>query len=670
MTIENMSIDDLCVNTLRTLSADMVTTANSGHPGAPLGCAAMAYALYARALKHNPASPSWPDRDRFVLSAGHASALLYSALHLSGYALPLDELKKFRQLGSMTPGHPEYGDTPGVETTSGPLGQGLATAVGMAIAERYLAAHFNRPGHEVVDHNTYVIAGDGDMMEGISHEAAGLAGHLQLGKLVVLYDDNNISLEGPTAESFTDDTEARFRAYGWHVLKVAEASTDVDAVCAAIDAAKTETGKPTLIMCRTHIGFGSDVQDTSAAHGKPLSTDQLADLKRTLGWPDDAMFLVPEQATAHMAACTQKGAQAEQAWNDAMESYAAAHPELAAALRSALAGELPEGWDAALPVWTTEDAAIATRSAAGNALNAIRANCALIVGGAADVASSTNTMPTDKTFMQAGAWDNPNVRFGVREFAMSAACNGIALHGGLRGLGSTFLVFADYCRPALRLAALMGLPTIHQFTHDSIGLGEDGPTHQPIEQVASLRVIPNFTVIRPADANEAAEAWRAALLNTAGPTAIIGSRQSLPILPRTESCPAALVHMGAYVLRNCDGTPDVLLMASGSEVELTLRVADELATDGIKSRVVSFPSWELFDKQDPDWRDAVLPPSLTTRMAIEAGSAQGWHKYVGSAGDIVALDRFGASGPGPEVYAELGFSVEEIVARAKALLAE
>jgi transketolase len=412
------------------------------------------------------------------------------------------------------------------------------------------------------------------------------------------------------------------------------------------------------------------VQDTSAAHGKALSPDQLADLKRKLGWPEDEMFLVPEKAAAHMAACTTKGAEAEQAWNAAMDAYAAAHPEPAAELRAALAGELPDGWDADLPVWTPDDGAIATRSAAGKTLNAIRANCAQIVGGAADLASSTSTMPTDKTFMQAGAWDNPNVRFGVREFAMSAACNGIALHGGLRALGSTFLAFADYCRPALRLAALMGLPTVHQFTHDSIGLGEDGPTHQPVEQVASLRAIPNFTVIRPADANETAEAWRAALLNTGGPTAIIGSRQNLPVLQRCASCPAALLHMGAYVLRNCDGTPDVLLMASGSEVALTLRAADALATDGIKSRVISFPSWELFEKQNKDWRDAVLPPGLKVRLAVEAGSPQGWHKYVGSAGDIVALDRFGASGPGPEVYEALGFSVDEIVARAKALLVD
>jgi len=669
MALDDMDIDELCVNTLRTLSIDMVHAANSGHPGAPLGCSAMAYALWTRFLKHNPADPQWPDRDRFILSAGHASTLLYSLLHLHGYDLPLNEIKSFRQLGSMTPGHPEAHCAPGVEVTTGPLGQGVGNAVGMAIAERYLAARFNKDDHQIVDHYTYVLASDGDLMEGISHEAASLAGHLGLGKLIVLYDDNGISLEGPTKEWFTDDTLARFEAYGWHTSTVEDATTDVDAVAAAIEEARNETGRPSIIACRTHIGYASPLQDTHAAHGKALDADQMKATKRALGWPEDEMFLVPDRAKTHFGEVARKGQAAQADWQAAFDRYAAQYPELAAEWRAAWAGELPAGWDAGLPSWKPEDGPMATRKAAGAALEAIRKSCWSLIGGCADLASSTNTLPKDKVSMDTGDFGHQNIRFGVREHAMGAACVGIALHGGLRAYGSTFLVFSDYCRPAVRLAALSGAQTIYQFTHDSIGVGEDGPTHQPVEHLAALRCIPNATVIRPADANEAAEAWRAAMLNDAGPTAIVCSRQNLPVIDRERNAPADSLHRGAYVLSDPeDGDPDVILMASGSEVPRVTDAAGELVAKGVKARVVSFPSWELFEKQPEDYKRSVLPPEVRKRLAVEAGSPMGWHRYVGDEGDVIALDRFGASGPGGKVMDALGFSVQNIVERALRLL--
>lgn len=669
MTLEEMDLDELCINTIRTLSIDMVHRANSGHPGAPLGCAAFTYALWTRSLKHNPADPHWPDRDRFVLSAGHASAMLYSLLHLCGYGLSMEELKNFRQLGSMTPGHPEAHCAPGVEVTTGPLGQGLGNAVGMALAERYLAARFNRPGHNIVDHYTYVLASDGDMMEGISHEAASLAGHLRLGRLIVLYDDNGISLEGPTSEWFTDDTPARFRACGWHVCEVEDATTNVEAVAEAIKEARNEKDRPSLIVCHTHIGYASPFQDTHEAHGKPLNAEQMKATKRALGWPEDAMFLVPERAQTRFSKVSQQGRRAQQQWEEAFAGYAAEFPELAEEWRAALAGQLPQDWDKGLPAWTPDDGAVGTRNAAGDVLEAIRKNCWSLIGGCADLGSSTRTVPEDKLSMQTGQFDRQNIRFGVREHVMAAACTGIALHGELTAYGSTFAVFSDYARPALRAAALSHARTIYQFTHDSIAVGEDGPTHQPVEHLAALRAIPNWTVIRPADANEAREAWRAAMLNNRGPTAIVCSRQKLPVLDRQQYAPAEGLHKGAYVLADLpEGEPEIILMATGSEVQRALEAAGQLAAKGIKVRTVSFPSWELFEQQPEEYRSSVLPRHIRKRLAVEAASPMGWHKYVGDEGEVIGLSRFGASGPGDEVLDKLGFAVEHIVERALALL--
>jgi len=670
MSLDDMSIDELCINTIRTLSIDMVHRANSGHPGAPLGCAGVAYTLWTRFLKHNPSDPQWPDRDRFVLSAGHASSLLYSLLHLYGYDLPMEELINFRQFGSMTPGHPEAHCAPGVEVTTGPLGQGVGNALGMALAERHLAARFNRPGHPIVDHYTYVLASDGDMMEGISHEAGSLAGYLGLGKLIVLYDANGISLEGPTDEWFTDNTIARFEAYGWHTDEVQDATSDVDAIARAIQGARQVQDRPSLVVCRTHIGYGSPLQDTHEAHGKPLDAEQMKATKRALGWPEDEMFLVPDRALQHFRRTVDEGRKIQEEWQQAFEKYAGEFPDLAEQWRTAWAGELPDGWDADLPTWGPDDGPLATRKAAGAALETIRHSCPFLIGGAADLASSTNTLPKDKLSIEPGHFERGNIRFGVREHVMAAACSGMALHGGLRAFGSTFLVFSDYARPALRLAGMAGAPTIYQFTHDSIGLGEDGPTHQPIEHLAALRVIPNWTVIRPADANEAAQAWRAAMLNAAGPTAIICSRQNLPILDRARHPAADMLHKGAYVLSDPpDGEPELILMASGSEVWRAMEAADRLSADGVRVRVVSFPSWELFERQPADYRDSVLPPTVRRRLAVEAASPMGWRKYVGDEGDVMGLERFGASGPGEEVLDKLGLSVEQIVERARALIA-
>ncbi|MCD6415917.1 MAG: transketolase [Planctomycetes bacterium] len=669
MSLAEMNVDQLCVSTLRTLSIDAVSAANSGHPGAPLGCAAIVHALWSRFMRFNPAAPDWQDRDRFILSAGHASALLYSILHLSGYALPLEELRKFRRLGSMTPGHPEAGCAPGVETTTGPLGQGLGNAVGMAIAERYLAAHFNRPGHVIVDHYTYVLASDGDLMEGISQEAASLAGHLGLGKLIVLYDDNMISLEGPTSGWFTDDTAARFQACGWQAVRAENADSDVDAVCAAIAEARATDDKPSIILCRTHIGYASPLEGSHKAHGAPLNAEQVRATKRNLGWPEDSEFLVPDRAHEFFAALADKGRRAHQAWQEQFSRYAEKYPDLAAEWRLAAQGGLPEGWDESLPSWTQDDAPLSTRVAAGVALEAMRKRCWNLIGGCADLASSTRTLPTDGESMDTGRFDPQNIRFGVREHLMAAACSGIARHGLLRAYGSTFTVFSDYARPALRLAAMMGVGVIYQFTHDSIALGEDGPTHQPVGQLAALRCIPNWTVIRPADANEAAEAWKVALSNTHGPTAIICTRQKLPVLDRSLYPSAALLEKGAYVLADPDeGEPAIILMASGSEVHTALAAARRLSERGIAARVVSFPSWELFERQPQDYKDSVLPPQVEKRVAVEAASPMGWERYTGQRGTVIGLDRFGASGPGEEVMKLLGFSPENVEKEALALL--
>ncbi len=669
MSLNEMDLDTLCINTIRTLSIDMVHRADSGHPGAPLGCAALAYTLFTRHLKHAPPDHRWPDRDRFILSAGHASALLYSLLHLSGYELPMEELKDFRQFGSMTPGHPEADCAPGVEVATGPLGQGIGDSVGMALAERYLAARFNRPGHRIVDHYTYVLASDGDMMEGISHEAASLAGHLKLGKLIVIYDDNRISLEGPTAEWFTDDTAARFEACGWHTCRVDEATTEIEAFSRAVEQAQAVADRPSLIVCHTHIGYASPVQDTHKAHGAPLDAGQMAQTKRALNWPEDEMFLVPERVRERFAEVAARGRQARKAWEDAFGRYAEQFPELADEWRRAWDGELAAGWDADLPAWTPDDGPVATRSAAGDTLEALRKNCPLLIGGCADLGSSTRTLPSDGLSMEPGQYGRQNIRFGVREHVMAAACNGIARHGALRAYGSTFGVFSDYCRPALRLAGIMEVPTVYQFTHDSIGVGEDGPTHQPVEHLLAIRAIPHWTVIRPADANEAREAWRAALINGHGPTAIFCSRQKLPVLDRDALAPAEGLHKGAYVLSDPeDGEPEIIMMASGSEVAPVLEAAKQLTGEGRRVRVVSFPSWEIFERQDQDYRRCVLPPSVRKRLAVEAGSPIGWERYVGQEGAVIGLRRFGASGPGQEVLDNLGFSVEAILQRAKEVL--
>jgi transketolase len=669
MSLDEMDLETLCVNTVRTLSIDQVHAANSGHPGAPLGCAAIAYTLWARFLKFSPDEPEWPDRDRFVLSAGHASALLYSMLHLTGYDLPMQQLRDFRQLGSATPGHPEARCAPGVEVTTGPLGQGIGNALGMAIAERYLAARYNRPGHRIVDHCTYALASDGDMMEGISHEMASLAGHLRLGKLIVIYDSNDISLEGPTAEWFTDDTAGRFRACGWHVTEVEEATTDVEAIAAALEEARSTDDRPSLVICRTHIGYASPVQDSHKAHGAPLDAEQMKETKRALGWPEEEMFLVPDGVREHFAEAADRGREEARRWRETFEQYAGEFPEAAEHWGRAWAEELPEGWDDGLPAWSPDDGPVATRSAAGAALEVIRRNCPHLIGGCADLGSSTRTLPDEEPSMAPGEYGRQNIRFGVREHVMAAACSGICRHGGLRAYGSTFMVFSDYCRPALRLAALMESGVVYQFTHDSVGVGEDGPTHEPVEQLASLRAIPHWTVIRPADANEAREAWKAAMLNAEGPTAILCSRQKLPVLDREDVAPAENLHKGAYVLwQSADGEPDLLIMATGSEVSLALEAAHRLGDEGALVRVVSFPSWELFQKQPEEYRRSVLPPIVRRRLAVEAASPFGWERYVGEQGRVIGLERFGASGPGQEVLDELGISADRVVEEARALL--
>jgi transketolase len=662
-------LDDLCVNAIRMLSVDGVEKANSGHPGMPMGAAGMAYVLWTRFLRHNPLHPKWYDRDRFVLSAGHGSMLLYSLLHLTGYDLPLEELMNFRQWGSKTPGHPEYGLAPGVETTTGPLGQGFANGVGMAIAERYLAAHFNRPGHVIVDHYTYGIAGDGDLMEGISHEAASLAGHLGLGKLIYLYDDNHISIEGSTDIAFTESRTARFEAYGWHVQKVDDGN-DLEAIETAITEAQKETGRPSLIAVRTHIGYGSpNKQDKSVAHGEPLGTEEIRLTKENLGWPIEPPFLIPDEAFTHFRQAVDKGEALEARWQEDFSSYKEANPDLAREWDIWMNGNLPEGWDSDIPDFPADKKGMATRVASGSVLNAVAPRLPNLLGGSADLAPSNKTEIKGEKDFQADIYEGRNLRFGVREHAMGSILNGMALHGGLMPYGGTFLVFSDYMRPAIRLAALMDLKVIYVFTHDSIGLGEDGPTHQPVEHLSALRTIPNLTVIRPCDANETSEAWRYALESQQGPVALALSRQGLPTLDRTTFAPASGLSRGAYILHDTkDGKPDVILIATGSEVPIALEAYEKLGEKGVKARVVSMPSWELFDKQPEDYQCQVLPSEIKSRIAIEAGITQGWHRYVGSTGEVIGLDSFGASAPYKILYEKFGITVEQVVGKALALL--
>ena len=660
--METGALEQLSIDTVRTLAMDAVQQAESGHPGTAMALAPLAYVLWQRHLCYNPANPDWADRDRFVLSCGHACMLLYSALYLSGYDLTLDDIKQFRQWGSRTPGHSEYGLTPGVEATTGPLGQGTGNAVGMAIAEAQLAALFNRPGHQIVDHYTYFLASDGDLMEGISHEACSLAGHLKLGKLIGFYDDNHITIDGDTALAFSDDTAKRFEAYGWHVQRVADGN-DLDALDSAIGAAKRVADQPSLIIVRTHIGWGSPhKQDTAEAHGAPLGVEEVKLTKQKLGWPTLEPFYVPDEALAHWRRARERGARLEAEWRKAWDAYRRAHRDLAAELERRLAGRLPEGWDAALPAFGPKDAQ-ATRAASGKVLNAIATKLPELIGGSADLAGSNNTD------IKSGG-PRRNFHFGVREHGMAAVVNGILLHRGFIPFCGTFLIFSDYMRPSIRLAALSHLRPIYVFTHDSIGLGEDGPTHQPIEQLAALRAIPNMTVIRPADAGEVVEAWRAAILQKGGPVALVLTRQKVSVVDRAQYASAAGLHRGGYVLADTPGggKPEVVLMGTGSEVELVLAAYEKLKADGRRLRAVSMPCLEYFAHQPQSYRDSVLPPGVP-RVAIEAAAPQSWYRWVGEDGTILGIERFGASAPYQRVYQELGLTVDRVIDAALRLLA-
>ena len=664
------TLEERCIDTLRFLAVDGVQKAKSGHPGMPMGAAAVAHTLFTRHLRFDPADPAWPDRDRFVLSAGHASMLLYSLLHLTGYDLAMDDLKAFRQWDSRTPGHPEYGHTAGVETTTGPLGQGFANAVGMAVAERFLGATFNGEGPAVMDHFTYVLAGDGDMMEGISSEAASFAGHQKLGKLVVLYDDNHITIDGTTDLAFTEDVCARFEAYHWHVQKVADGN-DVEAIDAAVSAAKAETGRPSLIAVRTHIGCGSpNKQDTSAAHGAPLGVDEVELTKEACGWPLEPAFFVADDVRSFYEEAGRRGTAAHAAWNARSEAWRAADAARATSWDEAWSRKLPAGWDADLPVFKPEDGPVATRSASGKAINALAAHLPTLIGGSADLAPSNNTWIKDVPAQQADTPAGRNFHFGVRELAMAGMGNGFAAHGGVRPFVATFFVFVDYMRPAMRLAALMGLPVTYVLTHDSIGVGEDGPTHQPIEHLAMLRATPNFTELRPGDANETIEAWKIALQHDDGPVGLMLTRQNLPTIDRGKYAPASGIARGAYVLADASegGAPDVILIASGSEVALVLEAHERLVAEGVRSRVVNMASWQLFRRQNADYREDVLPLSCSRRLAVEAGVTMGWERWVGDGGEVIGLDHYGASAPAATLFEQFGFTADNVYQKAKALL--
>lgn len=673
-----------CIDTIRFLAADAVEKANSGHPGMPMGAASMAYVLWTRHLKHNPANPKWVDRDRFVLSAGHGSMLLYALLHLTGYDLPISELRSFRQWGSRTPGHPESYVTPGVEVTTGPLGQGLGNAVGMAIAEAHLAARYNRPGHQVVDHFTYAIAGDGDLMEGVSSEACSLAGHLALGKLIVLYDDNRVSLAGSTALSFTEDLLKRFEGYGWHVQRV-EDGDDLQALDAAIQAAKEESSAPSIICVRTVIGYGApNKQGTFRVHGSPLGAEELLAARKELNWPTKPSFLVPDEVLEHFREAVPRGQKAENHWKETFSRYSMAYPELAAEFSRRIRGELPKAWETALPTFSPDPKGISTRKASEACLQALAARVPELLGGSADLNPSTFSW-----LKEAGDFESPtnspegvqgivgdqwgyggrNLHFGVREHAMGTIAIGLAMHGGVIPYTASFLVFSDYMRPPMRLAAMSKARVVFIFTHDSIGVGEDGPTHQPIEHLMNLRAVPNLTLIRPADANETVEAWRVALRSKEGPTALIFTRQELPVLDRDECAPAAGLQQGAYILwQSADGAPDMILIGTGSEVQLALEAGKKLAAEGLKVRVVSMPSWELFDRQPAEYRESVLPTKVRARIAVEAGIELGWEHYVGLEGTVVGMKTYGASAPYEVLRGKFGFTSESIVARAKTLL--
>lgn len=685
MTIDE--VDALCINAIRMLSIDAVQRASSGHPGMPMGAAPIAYILWSRHLRHNPRNPSWPDRDRFVLSAGHASMLLYSLLHLTGYDLTMADIKQFRKRNSRTPGHPERGRTPGVEVTTGPLGQGVANGVGLAIAERWLAATFNRPGADVVNHYTYVLASDGDMMEGVAAEAASLAGTLRLGRLIVVYDANLITLSATTNLTFSEDVVGRFEAYGWHVQKID--GQDPVAVDVALTTARETEERPSLIVARTHIGYGSPhKQDTWHAHGEPLGMEEVRLTKRALEWPDDGDFYVPEDARRRFDLSITRGQEMEAAWQRRVNTLETTDPAAAAKFAGVVAGELPDGWDAHLPVFSPGDGEIATRDAAGLVLNALAINITNLVGGSADLDPSTRTamkgfgdfespaaayssgeLPTQGTAGGVWGYAGRNIHFGLREHAMAAVMTGMALHDGLLPYGATFLSFSDYMRPSIRLAALSKAHVIYIWTHDSIALGEDGPTHQPVEQLASLRAMPNMMIIRPSDATETVEAWRVALLHAGGPVGLVLTRQKLPVLDRTLLASATGLAQGAYILAEAgESLPEVILIATGSEVSLALQAHAQLAGDGIRSRVVSMPCWELFERQPESYRDTVLPPSVRARVSIEAAAPFGWERYVGLDGTMIGVADFGASAPGLDVMREFGFTIEHVVETAKGVI--
>jgi transketolase len=676
-------LDQKCINTIRFLSVDMVQKANSGHPGLPLDAAPMAYVLWTRWLKYHPSNPQWFDRDRFVLSAGHGSALLYSLLYLTGYALSLDDLKQFRQWGSKTPGHPERGHTPGVETTTGPLGQGMANAVGMAMAEAQLAARYNRPGHTVIDHRTFAIVSDGDLMEGVASEAASLAGHLRLGKLICLYDENAVTLSAGTDVTFSEDCRRRFDAYGWHTIAVTDGN-DLIAIDAALETACAKDTRPTLILVRTHLGYGSPEQDSFKAHGSPLGEENVRKTKENLSWPTAPDFLVPDDALAHFRQALDRGEALEAAWKERMKAYAAAFPELHDELQLYLRGELPSGWDADVPTFPADAKGMATREASSKVMNAFAAKVTAFTGGSADLNPSTKTAlngqgdfnhpparGADLQGTDSAGWSyrGRNIHYGVREHAMGAVVNGLAAHGCTIPFGATFLIFSDYMRPPIRLAALMRLHVIHVFTHDSIALGEDGPTHQPVEQLANLRAIPHVLVLRPADANETAVAWRVAMEAIERPVLLVLTRQNVPTLDRTRFASAEGLRRGGYVLLDAPkGKPELILIASGSEVSLIVEAAERLSAEGVAVRCVSMPSWELFDALPQVERDEVLPPAVTARLAVELGVSQGWERYIGAKGDMLSIERFGASAPADVLLKAYGFTVDAVYERAKALL--
>jgi len=659
------NIDQLSINTIRFLAVDAVQKANAGHPGLPMGCAPIAYFLYEKEMKHNPQNPKWLNRDRFILSAGHGCMLLYSILHLCGYDISIDDLKSFRQWDSITPGHPEFVLTAGVESTTGPLGQGFANAIGMAIAQEYLAAMFNKDDMKILDHYIYGICSDGDLMEGVSHEAASIAGHLKLGKVIFFYDDNNITIEGSTSLTFSEDIQKRFESYNWQTLHINDVN-DLEQIDKAIKDAKGETDKPTLIITKTHIGYGSpNKQDTAAAHGSPLGEEEVKLTKKKLKWTGDKTFFIPDEVAEHFSDVKTKGRKIEDDWNKLFYDYKSKYPAEAEQFLKIMNNEFGDEWKSKLPSFSDVSENIATRSASGKVINSIEKELPTFIGGSADLAPSTNTLMKDETDFSATDRSGRNFHFGVREHGMASILNGMAIYGGIIPYGATFLIFSDYLRPAIRLGAISGIKVIYVFTHDSIGLGEDGPTHQPIEHLAAIRAIPKVVVIRPADANETVEAWKAALEHKGSPVALMLTRQKIPVLDRSVLSPAENLNKGAYIIKDCDSEPQMILMATGSEVSITLEAADELNEKGIKTRVLSFPSWELFEMQSEEYKEEVLPSKIKARVSVETGIAQGWDKYVGDYGESISVDKFGASAPFKIIFENYGFSVKNIIKTAE-----